>query len=381
MKIIICPDKFKGTLTANEATAAINEGIKTFNPSIETLLMPMSDGGEGLVSLFAEKEEVETIKMVVHNPLFKPIETTFAYHPKEATAFIEMSKASGLELLRKEERNPCYTTSFGTGEMIKKAIETGAKKIILGIGGSATNDAGIGMAEALGYQFFDKQGNRLTPIGKNLIHIETIDSSEVNQTIFETVLIVACDVKNVLYGQNGAAFVYAAQKGANVDEIKILDSGLINMARVIRNHFNINLSNLEGAGAAGGMGAGAVAFLNGTITSGIDLIMNLYNFENHLSTTDLILTGEGKLDSQTFSGKVINGIVSKAQKHDIPVVAFCGKLDVSQNELSANGIHRAIALFQTETDFEYIKQHSYSRLVEFTRKFISEYCASFQSKE
>ena len=326
MQILILPDKFKGFLTAQQVCTAIENGIRAIKPNVKITAIPLADGGEGTLDVFIQNNNAKTIKTTVHDPLFRPINSKFGYINE--TAYIEMAQASGLQLLQPTEINCYFTTSIGTGELIKSAIDIGAKKIIMGIGGSATNDGGIGMATALGYKFLDKNGNELQPIGKNLINIHHIDNT--NYVSKNITIQVACDVNNPLYGTTGAVQVYAAQKGANLQERHTLEAGLINLAKIIQQDLQINVNNLKFAGAAGGLGAGAFAFLNASLEQGTELIFNNLNLADKLQTTDLIFTGEGKIDEQTLHGKLVKGIIDIA--NDIPVICMCGILDLKNPE-------------------------------------------------
>jgi glycerate kinase len=265
----------------------------------------------------------------VNNPLFRSIETWYGL--KGDTAYIEMAKASGLLLLKEEERDPKFTSSLGTGELILDAIENGAKKIFLFIGGSATNDAAIGIASALGYKFFNSPQKELKPIGENLVKIKSIEYFPII-AMEDVKITVLTDVQNPFFGENGAAYVYAAQKGADEKSIEELDEGLRNISKVFENNFSINISNIPGSGAAGGIGGGMKAFFNATIRSGIDAIFEMLNFDNLLEDADYIITGEGKFDSQTFEGKVVKGVVDKAINLKKTIGVVCGFSTLTQKD-------------------------------------------------
>jgi len=326
MKILIAPDKFKGSLTAEEVAEAIAEGIRSTNPDHEVIKFPLADGGDGTASILTNHFEGTFIKIHVHDPLFNMIEAVYGYAGAIKTAFIEMSAASGLRLIPKEIQNPLYTTTLGTGEMIRDAISRGARKIILGIGGSATTDAGIGMASALGYKFLDRYGTELKPVGENLEFIHAIDDSDLFFDPAGIDVRVACDVDNPLYGKNGAAYVYSPQKGATPAIVEQLDKGLRNFAKSVIEKYEKDVSQFPGAGASGGLGAGAVIFLNARLISGIKLVMDITKFGDHLKTSNMVITGEGKIDEQSFQGKVIDGVTELAKKYNVPVMAVCGDL-------------------------------------------------------
>ncbi len=363
MKIVICPDKFKGTLSASEMADAIESAVKQINSEIETIVLPLSDGGDGFLDVLVNLFHAKKREMMVYNPLFKPITTWYAINNELKTAYIEMAKASGLQLLNEYERNPCLTSTYGTGEMILDAIENGAKHIILGIGGSATNDAGIGMAVALGYRFFDTVGNEIKPIGGNLKEIALIDDTHLKFNPLDIDFKVACDVKINLYGSNGATYTFARQKGATPDQIEHLDRGLMNFAELIFEKYSMDLQAIEGAGAAGGMGAGAIVFFKAKLVSGIQLIMNELNFDEIVKSADLIITGEGKLDSQSRQGKVISGVIEKAKKYGKPVTAICGQVALNKQEVGDFGLKGAYSLFSNDETSMISVPMSYKRLL------------------
>jgi glycerate kinase len=256
-----------------------------------------------------------------------------------------------------------HTTTLGTGELIVDAMAKGAKQIILGIGGSATNDGGIGMAKALGFRFLGTGNEELKPVGSNLLAIEKIDASNIHPKLKEVSVKVACDVTNPLYGMNGAAHVYAKQKGASEEDIVILDKGLRRFAKVISQQYDIDLQKMQGAGAAGGMGAGAVFFLGAQLTSGIDLIKELANFDAHIEGADWIITGEGQLDEQTLSGKTIAGVIASAKKKSIPVAALCGSVNIAIEQQEEFGLRYVTAIVRGVTDLQNAIAKSYENLV------------------
>lgn len=357
MKILIAPDKFKGSLTAIEVAHAIQKGIQKFDESIETILLPLADGGEGTLEVLEKVLSLKTISVQVHDPLFRLISafykmTSPTFLKNQETAFIEMAQASGLLLLEKNERNPMQTTSLGTGEMILDAIQKGAKKIYLFIGGSATNDAGMGMASALGYQFFDEENNVLNPVGKNLIRVKTIDMSQLKFSLEKIEVKVVCDVENILFGQRGAAQVYAAQKGASPAEIKKLEEGVKHFSKKIIQFFQQDISATEGAGAAGGLGAGAMIFLNAKMGSGIQTLLEMTAFEKQLDGVNLVITGEGKMDAQTLRGKVVKGVADICRKKSIPVIAICGDSSLDDFEIEKLGLRRLATVLNETKNLE-----------------------------
>ena len=342
MKFIIAPDKFKGSLSASDVCDAVEKGIKQFDSNIEVIKIPLADGGEGTLDILESCGDYNRIKLTVNDPLFRPIETSYLLN--DTTAYIEMSAASGLQLLKESERNCLYTSTYGTGELILDACNRGAKQIFLFVGGSATNDAGMGMATALGYRFLDEHDKALKPIGENLIYVCNIENHSLKIDLNKTKFTVVCDVKNPLFGIDGAAYVYAKQKGADDKAIKILDLGLENFAAVIKKTTKKQVAFLEGTGAAGGVGAGAVAFLNAVIKPGIATILEIVEFQNQLNNTDLVITGEGKIDAQTLAGKVVYGVAKVCKENGIPVIAVTGNLAIQEDKLSKIGVSKVYSL-------------------------------------
>jgi len=371
MKIVLAPDKFKGSLTGMQFCAAVEEGIKEIVPNTEIVKLPLADGGDGTIEILEYHLKGNRITAKVNDPLFRQIEASYLYMGTIETAFIEMAEASGMYLLKKEEQNCFHTTTLGTGELILDAINKGAKTIILGIGGSATNDCGMGMATALGYRFNDKNGKELKPIGKNLSNIKLINSDNVIHKLKSIDFKVACDVTNPLYGEHGAAYVYGRQKGASKEEIKLLDDGLKNISKVFKRQFFLNVQNIKGGGAAGGMGAGTSVFLNAALLSGIDMVKDLIHFDTKIKDADWIVTGEGKLDSQTLSGKTISGVLESAKSNDIQVAAFCGAIDLDDKTAESFGIDYKDAVLNHSRNLEDALKNSYDYVKEMAKVFAS----------
>ncbi|MEZ4883329.1 MAG: glycerate kinase [Chitinophagales bacterium] len=329
MRILIAPDKFKDALDAVDVAQAIADGLQLQDKDIDYHLFPLADGGEGTSKILTYHTQGTLHNLEVTDPLLRPIEASYGISGDGKTAFIEMAAASGLHLLMPSERNCYYTSSYGTGELILDALEQEVEHIILGIGGSATNDAGIGMANALGYRFLDKYNMELAPIGESLEHIAKIDATNLKAYLDNTRFTFAYDVDCPLYGPRGAAYMYGRQKGASFDQIESLDLGLENFARIAKWNYRKDVENIEGAGAAGGMGAGAYFFLNAEPRKGTELVMEITDFKEQLLHTELIITGEGKIDAQTLQGKVVKGICDTAKVLNIPVIALCGTLDAN----------------------------------------------------
>jgi glycerate kinase len=358
MKILIATDSFKDALPALEVCKAIEKGIQLSGKKVETILFPLGDGGEGTAEILTWHSKGRLVKANFSDPLLRRIEAQYGVSADGQTAFIEMAQTAGLQLLGEQERNCMNTTTFGTGEMIRHAIENGAKKIVLGIGGSATNDAGMGMAAALGYQFFDENDRELEPIGSNLSKVQRIEKMEVIKTLKDVEFRVLCDVENPLYGENGAAFVYARQKGANAEEVKILDEGLRHFASILRMELIAEVDDVKGAGAAGGLGAGAIAFLNAKLVRGIDFVLDVTGFEKVLKAVDLIISGEGKIDHQSLEGKLIQGVANLAQQHNVPVIAFCGNLEAEPEIIKKIGLTAAFSISQKPVTLEESIEHT-----------------------
>lgn len=369
MKIIIAPDKFKGSLTGMEFCKAAEEGIKRIIPDAKVRWLPLADGGDGTIEVVNFYLNGQIVNVLVNNPFFVPINATYLYSDTTKTAFIEMAEASGLKLLRPEQFDCKNATTLGTGEMIIDAIDKGALTIILGIGGSATNDCGIGMAEALGFRFLDVDGNPVRPIGKSLSEIRRIDDSNVDTRLKHTTFKIACDVTNPLYGSNGAAYTYAPQKGASQKDVLMLDKGLQDFSVILQEAFKIDAQSIEGAGAAGGLGIASKVFLNGTLEPGIDLMKNIAQFESRIENADWIITGEGKLDSQTLSGKTVQGIISSAKAKNIKVAALCGAIELDEKSIKAFGIDYLDAVLNHSENMEDAMLNGFQYVKEMARNF------------
>jgi glycerate kinase len=362
VNILLAPDKFKGSLTAREVCEITKNALLRKDPSLTITTLPLADGGEGTLELLTLASCGKIISARVSDPLFSPIMADYGISVDGTTAFIEMAKASGLQLLAAEKRNPLTTTTYGTGELIRDALDRGAKKIILGIGGSATNDAGLGMAAALGYKFLDSSGEMLKPIGKNLIHLHAINTDHIDPRLKSTTCITLCDVTNPLYGPEGAAYVYAPQKGAVGQDLELLDEGLRIFEAVVKRTFNQSV-NFQGAGAAGGLGAGAKVFLNATLQKGMDYVIAATDLQEKIKHSDIVITGEGRLDLQSLSGKVVLSVSEIARLHHKPVVVICGKSDLSQEAVKKAGLTRVLTLTQDGTPSDEAMQHA-ARLLE-----------------
>ena len=330
-KIIIAPDSFKGSLTSVEVADAIEAGIKEVFPNCETVKIPIADGGEGTMDTLVSALGGQKVKVKVHDPLMRPIEVEYGLVNNGKTAVIEMAVASGITLLKKHEQNPLLTSTFGTGELIKDALIRGCRSFMIGIGGSATNDAGTGMLKALGYRFLDKKGEDTDGTGNSLQSICTIDKTGAMPELKEAQFTIACDVNNTFSGPNGAAYVYAPQKGATLQIVKKLDEGMESLRQLIKKEKEIDLNSVPGAGAAGGLGGAFVAFFNAQLKPGIEMVLEAVDFEKHLKNAELVITGEGKLDKQTGMGKAASGILDAANKKSVPVIAIGGSVEEVKN--------------------------------------------------
>ena len=323
MKIVIASDSFKGSLSSIEVAQAATRGIKSVYPDCEVIAVNVADGGEGTVEAVVEALGGEIVTATVSDPLGRPIQARYGIAGNKA--IIEMAAASGLPLLCPEERNPWLTSTHGTGELIMDAMRRGCRQFLIGIGGSATNDAGTGMLQAMGFRFYDSNDNEIEHCCGGTMHmIARIQDSEVAECVRQSQFTVACDVDTPFCGKDGAAPVFAPQKGADPDMVARLNAGMASLAEVIENKYHINIVPVAGAGAAGGMGGGFRAFLNATLKRGIDMVLDTIEFDQTIAGADLIITGEGKIDIQTAKGKTAAGVLARAKAQDIPVIAIGG---------------------------------------------------------
>jgi glycerate kinase len=342
MKILVAPNAFKEALSAKEAGEAIKGGLLRALPNSDIVVLPIADGGDGTIEVLVEATNGEFIEKEVTGPLGERVVAKFGILGDGETAVIEMARSSGLALVPKEKRNPAITTTYGVGELIRSALERGAKRILVGIGGSATNDGGAGMAQALGAKLLDKDGNELPFGGLALKDLASIDISNFHPLAKECEVIVMADVKNPLCGPEGASYVYGPQKGGTKELIEELDRALFNFAQVIKRDLGKDILNLPGAGAAGGLGGGLVAFLNARLRPGIDVVLEILNIEERLKGVDIVISGEGKIDGQTIFGKGPAGIAKKAKEKAIPVILLGGAVDEDADILRKEGLVDAL---------------------------------------
>jgi glycerate 2-kinase len=326
MKVVIAPDSFKGSLSASEVSLNIEKGVRKVFEFADILSIPMADGGEGTVQSLVDSTKGVIVSAKVKGPLLSEVDAFYGILGDGITAVIEMAAASGLPLLSEHERNPMITTTYGTGELIKHALDMGCKKIIIGIGGSATNDGGAGMIKALGAELLDAEGNDAGYGGGSLGKIEVIDLSNLDERLKSCKIVAACDVDNPLVGPRGASYVFGPQKGADPEMVKILDENLEHFAEVVERTTGISIKDYPGAGAAGGLGGGLLAFLGAELKRGIDIVIEATGLEEKIKGADMIITGEGMMDYQTQYGKTPYGVAQAARKHNVPVVAIVGSV-------------------------------------------------------
>ncbi len=380
MKIVAAPNAFKGSLTATEAAEAMAAGIREVLPEAEIFRVPVADGGDGLVDVAVEALNGERRTLTVTGPRDEPVAADYCYVPAMSLVTVEMALASGLALLPDDQRDPTRTTTYGTGELIRAGLDLGAKKIDVGIGGSATNDGGIGMAQALGARFLDAEGRELPGIGASLGAIAKIDLSGLDPRIRSTRFEAVCDVDNPLCGPRGAAAVYGPQKGASPKQVDELDRGLRNLAAVITKQVGREVAEMPGAGAAGGLGAGLHAFLGAELRQGIDIIFELVGLEGKLAGADLVLTGEGQIDFQTVFGKAPGGVGAVAKAHGVPCLAIAGSVGADLGDLHATGIDAVFSLCTGPTTLEASMRDAGENLARVTQQAFRAFLAGGKSR-
>ena len=371
MNYLLIPDKFKDSLTAFEVIESISNGIRKVDQNANIHSVVASDGGDGFLEAILNTIAVEKIPTTTVDPISRPIEAFYLLSKETDTAYIELAKASGLELLKEEERKVMNTSTFGTGLQIKDAVNKGVKTIYIGLGGSATNDAGMGIAKALGYSFSDKDGNEINPIGCQLANVFNIEKKDSISLLNDVSFFAVNDVDNPLFGMKGAAHVYAKQKGANTQEIAELNTGLKNIHSIAVDQLQKNNAHIPGAGAAGGTAYGLKTFLNADYINGVEFLIQLAKVPQLLKkhAVDLIITGEGKIDSQTIHGKLVKGVLHLGQKFSTPVIAVCGKLDLNKGEIDALGLEAILEVKNDAISVAYSMEHA-SGIVE---KLIGDY--------
>ncbi len=338
MKLLFASDSFKGTLSSEKIMELLTNAAHKVFGDCETSGVPVADGGEGTTEAVVKACNGEMVNVDVHGPLME-IEHGFYGRLSDTEAILEMAAASGLPMVPEEKRNPLNTTTYGTGELLKAVLDAGHREVSIAIGGSATNDGGMGFASALGIKFFDKDGNVLEGKGSNLIKVQHIDVSGLDPKAKEAHFTVMCDVTNPLCGPNGATYTFGKQKGGTPEILDELEKGMKNYRDVIKKEFGIDVDTIKGSGAAGGLGAALKVFLNAEMKSGIDTVLDLIDFDNRLEGVDVVVTGEGRTDWQSCFGKVMQGIGDRSKKHGVPVVALCGGLGPDYDKIYDHGIN------------------------------------------
>ncbi len=380
LKVLVAPDSFKGSLTAVQAAQSMVAGIRDVDPAIETVVLPAADGGEGTMISLVGATDGTIITADVQDPLGRKIEASYGVLGDGATCVIEIAEASGLTLLQKEERNPLVTSTYGTGELLVHALDAGLRNFIIGLGGSATNDGGAGILQALGMRLLDKDGVELRRGGGSLCDLHEIDLNQFDKRIMECDFLIACDVDNPFIGPEGASAVFGPQKGASPEVVQILDGNLTKFASVVEELTGVSLHERKGAGAAGGAGGAFQVFFPGEMKQGISVVLNAISFDEHVTDVDLILTGEGKTDSQTLSGKTPFGIAKAAHRAGKPVILISGAIDEESRELLTpifNELH-VIADATVSLEESIANASHYVRVK--TKRVIEDYLAKRQSK-
>jgi glycerate kinase len=352
-KILISPQEFKESLSGIEVAKAMKKGIRNVDKNVTIDLCPVADGGDGTLQTLVDITDGELIKQKVHNPLGKIIDAEWGKLGDNKTAVIEMAKASGLALLNENEKDPMRTSTFGTGELFKSALDHGIRDFIIGIGGSATNDGGAGFAYALGAKFLDRNKDLVIPNGESVGQISYIDTSGLDKRLQEVKVNVACDVNNPLCGKNGASNIFGPQKGANAQTIKILDKSLMHWAKIIKDQMRKDILNVPGSGAAGGLGAGLMAFADAELSSGADIVLDYLNYEKKLEGVDLVIVGEGQTDKSTQFNKSPVAVSIRAKKYNIPVIVISGSLGKGYRELKHMGIDAFFSIVNEPMDLQY----------------------------
>lgn len=338
MKIVIAPDSYKESLSALDVATAIEQGFREVYPDAEYVKLPVADGGEGTVEAMVAATQGCRIEVTVTGPLGEPVEAFYGLSGDEQCAFIEMAAASGLESVPTAQRNPLLTTSWGTGELIRHALDAGVTQIIIGIGGSATNDGGAGMVQALGAKLLTKDNQQIAPGGGALDSLARIDVSKLDKRLVGCRIDVACDVTNPLTGPHGATAVFGPQKGATAEMIARLDQALAHFAEIIHRDLDLDVLTLEGGGAAGGMGAGLYAFCGAKLRPGIEIVTDALHLADIVADADLVITGEGRIDSQTIHGKVPVGVARVAKRYNLPVIGIAGSLTADVGVVHQHGL-------------------------------------------
>lgn len=362
MNIVIAPDSFKESLTAMEAATAIEEGFSSVLPHETYHKIPMADGGEGTVQSIVDATGGTIKEVTVTGPLYEPVEAFYGLSGDKKIAVIEMAAASGLDKVPMEKRNPLITTTYGLGELICDALEEGVEEILLGIGGSATNDGGAGMMMSLGGKLMDDKGDSISADGKGLGDLKSIDVRGLHPRLTEVSIKVACDVDNPLTGKNGASHIYGPQKGGTPEQIELLDSHLAHYVQLIKDTFGKDIDQVPGAGAAGGLGAGLLAFLDADLERGGDLLVEMLGLEERIKQADLVITGEGGINHQTIFGKTPVAVSKIAKKYGVPVIAFAGTLSKGYESVHDEGINAVFSIIPALGSLDEVLEKGYENL-------------------
>ncbi|MBB4822907.1 glycerate kinase [Sporosarcina luteola] len=381
MKIIVAPDSFKGSLEAREAALAMEEGILEAVPSAEVIPLPLADGGEGTMDCLVDATGGHTVSIQVTDPLLREVAARYGILGDGSTCVIEMAEASGLTLLKEEERDPLIATSYGTGQLIRHALDAGCRTFVIGLGGSATNDGGTGILQALGCRFLDDEGKELAAGGGALHNLHRIDVSQFDQRVLESSFTIACDVRAPFIGRAGASAVFGPQKGASEAEIVLLDQNLKRLADCIEVETGIALHDMEGTGAAGGAGGALLAFFNGTMKPGIEVVMKVMDFERIAEGADLMITGEGRSDGQTITGKAPSGVARLAERHQIPVLLISGAIEEASRKMLRSVFTEVHGLMDCGIKTEIAMSQSFRLLREKTAAVVESYMKRIQNEE
>ena len=370
-KCVVVSDSFKGTLSSLEICDLARTSIPRFFPQCQVVTLPVADGGEGTVACFLQALQAQLVEVTVTGPWGETVQAGYARSGTKAV--VEMASAAGLPMVGKR-RDPGATTTYGVGQLIRHAVENGCTQILLGLGGSATNDGGCGCAAALGVEFRDRHGESFVPVGRELERIASIDISRARELLAGVELTAMCDVENPLWGPNGAAYIFGPQKGADREMVRHLDGQLQALSQTMKRELGVDVSQLPGAGAAGGMGAGCVALLGGSLKSGIEAVLDMVDFDRHLEGADLVITGEGRIDSQSVQGKVISGVARRTAPRKIPLVALVGSIDNSADAAYDLGVTAMFGIDREAVAFEAYARRSgecYRRTLEDVLRLIA----------
>ncbi|MGI6070347.1 MAG: glycerate kinase [Blautia sp.] len=363
-KAVLIPDSFKGTLSSEQICGIISRKIEEHFPGCEVVSIPVADGGEGSVDCFLTALGGEKIKEIVKNPYFEDMEAFYGLIDHGETAVVEMASCAGLPLVE-DRKNPKLTTTYGVGQLILAAAKKGVKKIVTGLGGSSTNDGGCGAAAAVGVRFFNKAGEEFVPTGGTLIEIDRIDVSGVASEVKNTEIVTMCDIDNPMYGETGAAYIFGPQKGADPDMVKELDAGLVHLSEVIQRDLGKDYSLVPGAGAAGAMGAGMLAFFGSTLQMGIETVLDTVKFDSIISDADMVFTGEGKMDTQSLRGKVVIGVAKRAKEQSVPVTVIAGGAEPDIEAAYEMGVSSVFTINRLPQDFS-VSRHNSAENLELT---------------